>query len=458
MLNFGTRYSRSKENIKHAHAFSALSTFIRSLDLYRTYDCFQVNTHESTELKRTNLKNLNSYTRNRSLVWVMQASARITSRLASTVGIEASKNVAPKVKKIYNRAFIDSIRVKFYGGRGGNGCISMLSLFANEFAGPDGGNGGNGGHIVLRANSMVKSLNNVAHVYRGKPGIKGMSKNLYGANAEHTFVDVPVGTLVLPAKPKELGDHEYDPDKSDIIAELDVEGSMFIAARGGAGGKGNAYYLSNTNRHPRIAEAGAFGDENTYELRIKVYAHVGLIGLPNAGKSTLLKTLTGAQVRIGDYAFTTLHPQVGVVEFEDFSQMAISDLPGLIEDSHKNRGLGLQFLRSLQRCACLLYVVDMSATNPVQQFETLIGELEAHKEGMSERPHLVLGNKIDHPAAQANTETFKRHLESTRPGTKLLFASSQSGDGLEQLREELKRLHDEYQAKNADEIDQRLTW
>uniref|UniRef100_A0A6G1SGV2 GTP-binding protein 5 n=1 Tax=Aceria tosichella TaxID=561515 RepID=A0A6G1SGV2_9ACAR len=375
----------------------------------------------------------------------MQASLRIASRLAP-------------VKKKYNRAFIDSVRVKFTGGRGGDGCISMLSLFANEFAGPDGGNGGNGGHVVLRANGMVKSLNNVAHTYRGKPGIRGKGKDLHGANGEHTFVEVPVGTLVLPAKPKDLGDHEYDPDKSEIIAELDVEGSMFIAARGGAGGKGNAHYLSNKNRHPRIAEAGACGDENVYQLRIKVYAHVGLIGLPNAGKSTLLRTLTGAQVKVGDYAFTTLHPQVGVIEFDDYSQVAISDLPGLIEDSHKNRGLGLQFLRSLERCACLLYVIDMSATDPIQQFETLIGELEAHKAGMSGRPHLILGNKIDHEQAQANLESFERHLGSTRPNSKLIFASSKRGDGLELLRLEIKRLHEEYQAKNSDDIDLSLTW
>jgi GTP-binding protein len=362
------------------------------------------------------------------------------------------------IKKKYNRAFVDSTRVKFYGGRGGDGCISMLSLFANEFAGPDGGNGGNGGHIVLRANRTIKSLNHLDRVYRGKAGVKGMGKNLDGASGEHTFVEVPVGTLVLPAKPKELGDHEYDPEKSDIIAELDVDGSMFIAARGGAGGKGNAFYLSNKNRHPRIAEAGALGEENVYELRMKVYAHVGLIGLPNVGKSTLLKTLTGAQVKIGDYAFTTLHPQVGIVQFDDYTQVAISDLPGLIEDSHKNRGLGLQFLRSLQRCACLLYVIDVSSPDPIGQLRTLIDELEAHKKGMSDRPHLILGNKIDQPGAAENMGRLRRFVETERPQSRLIFGSSRRGDGLEPLRAELKRLHDEYQAKNADEIDQALTW
>lgn len=358
----------------------------------------------------------------------------------------------------YNRRFIDSVRVKFLGGKGGDGCISMLHLFANEFAGPSGGNGGNGGHVVLRANHLIKSLNSVDHFYQGKPGVRGMGKNLYGASAEHTFVDVPVGTLVSVAKHKDLPEHEYDPDKSDIVAELDVEGSMFIAARGGAGGRGNATYLSNKNRHPNIAEAGASGEVNTYELRIRVYAHVGLIGLPNAGKSSLLKTLTGAKVKIGDYAFTTIHPQVGVIQYDDFTQVAISDLPGLIEDSHKNRGLGLQFLRSLERCACLLYVIDVTSEDPVKQFETLVHELDSHKSGMSERPHLVVGNKSDHPIAAAGMKQLKEYFETKRPKSRLLFTSSQQGDGLALLRSELKRLHDEYQLQNADDIDQSLKW
>lgn len=354
--------------------------------------------------------------------------------------------------------FVNSLQVKFRGGNGADGCISMLSEFANEFAGPDGGNGGNGGHVVLRAHHQVKSLNKLARYYQGAPGVRGMGKNLYGANAPHTFVPVPVGTLVLPAKPKHLAEHEHDPDKSDIIAELDAHGSMFIAARGGAGGRGNASYLSNTNRHPRVAQAGARGEENCYELRMKIYAHIGLIGLPNAGKSTLLRTLTRAQVKIADYSFTTLHPQVGVIEFvNDYTQVAISDLPGLIEDSHKNRGLGVGFLRSLRRCASLLYVIDLS-NEPIKQFETLVRELELHKQGTSERPHVVLANKIDHPEAERNSVEFSQYLSNRRPNTRMIVGSALRGDGLEELRSELRRLHDEYQAKHSDMLEHSLTW
>ena len=372
---------------------------------------------------------------------------------------QLERNNAPKSTPAMSKAFIDCQWVKFEGGRGGDGCISMLHLFANEFAGPDGGNGGNGGHIVLRANKEIKSLNNISRQYRGKPGVRGMSKNLYGANGEHLFVDVPINTIVIPAKPKELRGYEVeDPDKSDIIADLDVHGAMFIAARGGAGGRGNATFLTNENRHPRIAEAGAKGEQNTYELRLKVYAHVGLIGVPNAGKSTLLRTLTGAQVKVGEYAFTTLHPQVGTIHYDDFVQVAISDLPGLIHESHLNRGMGAQFLTSLQRCACLMYVIDLSANDPVGQFETLVRETELHRKGMSERPHLVFGNKTDTQQGRDNADMFARFLASSRPETKLVLGSAQGGEGLEELRKELRLLHDNYQAKNADNIDEPLTW
>lgn len=156
------------------------------------------------------------------------------------------------------------IRVSFRGGKGGNGCISMLSIFANEFAGPDGGNGGNGGHVVLKANDKIKSLDKVKASYRASEGITGRGKNKYGHNGKHLFIDVPVGTIV--SKPKDL--KEKDSTQSDVVAHLDEHGCLFIAARGGAGGRGNASYLTNSNRHPRIAEAGAKGEFNIYFLRV----------------------------------------------------------------------------------------------------------------------------------------------------------------------------------------------
>ena len=360
--------------------------------------------------------------------------SRVVASAAAAKIAQQNNVVANRAKPLRLSRFVDSVQVKFKGGNGGDGCVSMLSVFANEFAGPDGGNGGNGGHVVLRADERVQSLNNISRYYSGKPGVRGMGKTMHGANAKHTIVPVPIGTLVLPSKPKELGEHEYDPNKSDIIAELDTEGSMFIASRGGSGGRGNAEFLSNRNRHPNIAEAGARGEENCYELRLNTFADVGLIGLPNSGKSTLMSTLTNAQVKIGDYAFTTLHPQVGVFEFDDHVQVAISDLPGLIEESHKNRGLGLRFLRSVQRCACFLYVIDLSDTNPIGQFEILVSELELFKKNMSFRPHLVLANKIDLKQSRQRLEEFRNYLSVKRPDTRVIAGSSLTGIGLEELR------------------------
>lgn len=368
----------------------------------------------------------------------------------------ACRATADKTATGFSR-FVDALRVQFQGGQGGDGCISMLHVFGNEFCGPDGGNGGCGGHVVLRADRKVKSFGHLSKTYRGLAGVRGMGKNLFGANGAHTFVEVPIGTIVTPVRPKELAEHEFDPEKSDIIAELDQHGSLFIAARGGAGGRGNATYLSNTNRHPRVAEAGAAGELNTYELRMKLYAHIGLIGLPNAGKSTLLKTLTRAHVRIGDYAFTTLHPQVGTIEYDDYTQIAISDLPGLIEDSHKNRGLGIKFLRHVQRCACLLYVIDLT-NEPIQQLQTLWNELELYKRGLSSQAHMILANKIDHPEASANVTSFIDFVSKERPETKVLVTSSLRGDNLEDLRLDLRRMYDEYQTKFEDEPDAGLVW
>lgn len=374
--------------------------------------------------------------------------------MTSRVLVNATAKVA-KPERLSK--FVDTIRVQFQGGPGGNGCISMLSLFANEFAGPDGGNGGCGGHVVLRANKQIKSFNHVKSRYRGLSGLPGKGKNIFGLNAEHMFIDVPVGTLVTPAGPKDLAYHEIDPDKSDIIADLDREGSMFIAARGGAGGRGNHSFLTNANRHPRVAEAGAMGETNTYDLRMRMYAHIALVGLPNVGKSTLLKTLTNANVKIGNYFFTTRHPQVGVLEYDDFTQIAISDLPGLIEDSNKNRGLGVRFLRSVERCVCLLYVVDMS-TDPATQLEKLFMELELHKRGLSERPHMIFGNKMDDPISVTNVEPLKEYLASRRPNTTLVLGSSLYGGHLEKLRSEFKSMYEIYKAKHDDELEDALIW
>lgn len=360
--------------------------------------------------------------------------------------------------------FIDSIKVRFRGGRGGDGCVSMMHLFANEWAGPDGGNGGNGGHVVLRASRQVKSLARINPNYQGHPGARAHGKNLFGRSAEHTFVEVPVGTTVIQARPKHIAPHEWADERSresKIVAVLDVEGSMFVAARGGAGGRGNASYLTNLNRHPQLAEKGAEGDCNEYELFMRLYAHLGMIGMPNAGKSSLLTALTGAQVKIGDYAFTTLHPQVGVIEYDeqDYAQVAISDLPGLIEDSHLNRGLGVSFLRSLHRCAAFMYVLDLAA-DPIGQWKTLVHELESYKRGThSSRAHLIVANKSDLVGTDKPYEELLAYLALEHPrAPRPVAVSAKTGAGLAELRKSIRQIHDEYVALNADEPETALVW
>lgn len=311
--------------------------------------------------------------------------------------------------------------------------------------------------MVLRANKKIKSLNALSRYYKADDGEIGLPKCMFGRDAEHKFIDVPIHTMVCEPINPNLQEHEVDPDKSEVVAILDQEGSLFIAARGGNGGRGNATYLSDKCRHPRVAQLGAMGEEKTYEIRVKVYAHVAIIGMPNAGKSTFLRTFTNANVKVGEYHFTTLYPQVGVIQYDDFKQVAISDLPGLIEDSHKNRGLGLRFLRHAQRCACLMFLIDLT-DDPVRQLEILFRELEEFRPGMSRRPHIIVGNKIDNPKSKENIKEFREYLAKERPNSSVYLISAQRGDNLEQIREAIRELYDEYESSNADGFEEGLVW
>lgn len=392
---------------------------------------------------------------NNMMAYSIRGSTKILARAMSQVyNIPIEKVLKPRDGK-----FIDSLRIKFEGGKGGDGCISMLHEWCREFGGPDGGNGGNGGHIVLRADSKTKSLNGLAAKYKGLPGSSGKGKNLYGKNADHTFVNVPIGTLVCkPHYLRTLPDDQYEPEESEVVAELDEQDSMFIAARGGAGGRGNHSYWSDKNRHPRVAQSGALGDINEYDIRIRVYAHFGLIGFPNAGKSSLLKSLTNANAKIGDYCFTTKFPQVGVLIYEnDYSQVAISDLPGLIFESSKNRGLGVRFLRHAQKCACLIYVIDLS-TNPIEQMTVLTNEIEQFRKGMSRRPHIIVGNKIDHPLSIKNMAAFEKFLENEWQRSRFIPVSCSRGNNLELLRQQIRVIYDSYRDKLNDGLDSSLSW
>ncbi|KAK5645664.1 hypothetical protein RI129_004128 [Pyrocoelia pectoralis] len=311
------------------------------------------------------------------------------------------------------------------GGKGGDGCISFLHLWSNENAGPDGGDGGNGGHVILRASNNVKDLSLLSSVLKADNGEKGYNKDCHGKSADHCIVDVPIGTVIKDSEEKVVGD-------------LGDEGLMFIAARGGAGGKGNHFFISDTEQAPKISEYGAEGEDIPYTLEMRSMAHLGLIGFPNAGKSTLLRAISRARPKVAPYPFTTLKPYVGMVQYDDYEQVAVADLPGLIPDSHKNRGLGIQFLQHAERCMGLLYILDVSLDTPWEYLDTLQFEISQFNENLLNRPQLIIANKMDLPNAIENLEILKN-----RTKLPVIAISAKLGSNIKELLHTIRIIYDE---------------
>ena len=343
-----------------------------------------------------------------------------------------------KSKSFYDRKkhFVDYKEVECKAGNGGDGMICFLRLWCNPMAGPSGGDGGHGGHIIFEADQRIKCLSNVESILRAESGEKGMSKDMTGKNGEHLIIKVPVGTLVK------------DKRTSRLVADLDVNESKFLAARGGQGGKGNHYFLDNKNRHPGVAEMGAIGESKRWVLELKSMAHSGLVGFPNAGKSTLLRAISRAKPKVANYPFTTLNPMVGIVEYDDYEQLAVADLPGIIPGAHLNQGLGISFLRHIERCICLFYVIDMSVEHPFQQLESLMSELEHYRKGLSRRPHAIVANKMDSPSAEIRLQYFKECLGETE--FRVIPISAKYGSNLTELLKYFRELYDLYNNPNND--------
>ncbi|ODN05317.1 Mitochondrial ribosome-associated GTPase 2 [Orchesella cincta] len=331
--------------------------------------------------------------------------------------------------------FVDRRRVTVQGGKGGDGCVAFTKLWANEFAGPDGGDGGNGGHVMFKASFDVKSLALLTPTIKGHPGENGGGSNCHGKNGEHLVVDVPLGTMFK------------DDETGEVIADLmSPEASVFIAARGGSGGRGNKFFATPGNQSPEIAEFGAEGETIKYIVEMATIAQFGLVGYPNAGKSTLLRAITRARPKVASYPFTTLRPHVGMVFYDDLEQIAVADIPGVIEDAHRNRGLGIQFLRHIQRCVCLLYVIDLSTSNPTpfEILETLKEEIRHYDATMLNRPSMIVANKLDLPEAKANFQDFKSSVGDSMP---IIPVSAKFGFNLKDLLIELRKIYDTKQAK-----------
>ena len=302
--------------------------------------------------------------------------------------------------------FVDRVRITVSGGRGGDGCVSFRREKFVPKGGPDGGDGGAGGDVILRATFGEQSLvdRRFQPLWRGANGSHGRGKRQHGACADPRVILVPVGTLVR------------DGESGEMLADLAEDGQEYTAARGGAAGRGNPRFASARCRVPRGATPGAPGQEFDLDLELKTVADVGLVGYPNAGKSTLLRALSAARPKTAAYPFTTRHPIVGVVEFDDFFRYTVADVPGLIDGAHANVGLGHEFLRHIERCRILVFVLDTAGVDqrqPENDLAALFRELELHQQGLTARPAVVVANKMDMPAAGEGLAALKQHTDLT---------------------------------------------
>jgi len=314
--------------------------------------------------------------------------------------------------------FIDQIRIYAKAGDGGAGCCSFRREKYVPRGGPDGGDGGKGGDVVLYADEHTSSLISLFYepFLRSKGGGNGQGKSKCGHGAPSKTVRVPLGTIVyrLSPIPNDGGDllcsgRETRPAKLDTIADLSKRGQKFILCKGGSGGRGNTHFKSATNRVPRQYTQGYPGEEGWFILELRTIAFAGLVGYPNAGKSTLLACVSSAHPKIASYPFTTLHPSVGVVTLPDYRQITVADIPGLIEGAHSNKGLGHAFLRHILRCKVLLFVIDMAGSdgrNPLKDFCILRREIDLYDPLLATKPSAVIANKMDLPGADINLKIF----------------------------------------------------
>ena len=281
--------------------------------------------------------------------------------------------------------FIDEIEIYVKAGDGGQGIVHFLHEKYREFGGPDGGDGGRGGDVYLKANSGIQTLGHLLKrtKYKAENGDPGKSKNQSGSDGNDLIIQLPQGTVV------------EDTDTGEILGDLTGADSVFLVARGGKGGLGNQHFASSINQSPRYAKPGLPGEEKYLRLNLKLIADAGLIGLPNAGKSTLLDAVSRSHPQIADYAFTTLTPNLGVVEGENERRLIIADIPGIIEGAHMGAGLGLSFLRHIERVRVIIYVLDINSMDPVADLRMLQSELASYSDELMERPVLVLLNKMD---------------------------------------------------------------
>jgi len=365
--------------------------------------------------------------------------------------------------------FIDEIKVYARAGHGGKGCVAFHRETFVPKGGPSGGNGGRGGNVILQADHDLNNL--IAQYYQpnliAEDGVFGMGKGMDGRAGKDRIIKVPCGTLVWklsgsgPSVPPGGGDDDgatetkpafklgssqrpvirsasgaravefdlgtetepaiareggHDSDKGELLVDLTEHGQQFVLCGGGRGGLGNRNFATARHQTPRFAQPGEAGGEGEFLLELRIIADVGLVGYPNAGKSTVLSAISAARPKIAPYPFTTLHPQIGIVEYPDYHRLTVCDVPGLIEGAHRNVGLGHAFLRHIQRCKILILLLDMAGSDgrtPWDDYKQLLAELELFDAALVKKPRFVVANKMDEPAAEKNLKSFKRRIRKT---------------------------------------------
>jgi GTP-binding protein len=317
--------------------------------------------------------------------------------------------------------FLDEAKIWVKAGDGGDGVIAFRREKFIEFGGPDGGNGGRGGNVIAEAVAGLNTLIDFRYAqhFKARKGGNGAGSDRTGAASDEVVLKLPVGTQI------------FADDRETMIADLDKLGKRVVLARGGDGGFGNANYKTSTNRAPRRADKGWPGEERWLWLRLKLIADAGLVGLPNAGKSTFLAAVSAARPKIADYPFTTLHPQLGVVRLNATEEFVLADLPGLIEGAAEGAGLGTRFLGHVERCKVLLHLVDGSAADPASAYRTIRRELAEYGHGLEDRPELVALNKADAMTPQARTARVKALARAA--GKPIMLISGASGEGVPEL-------------------------
>jgi len=326
--------------------------------------------------------------------------------------------------------FIDEAVVYVRAGAGGHGCVSFRRERYVPRGGPDGGDGGKGGDVILVADPSVDTLQDFTYRRQlvARNGHPGQGKNKTGAGGEDLVVPVPVGTIIC------------DADTGLLLRDLDSPEAQVCVGRGGKGGRGNKHFATSTNRAPREAEDGEPGQERTLRLELKLLADVGLVGLPNAGKSTLISRISQARPRIAGYPFTTRYPCLGIVDVGNYRRLVVADIPGLIEGAHEGHGLGIEFLRHIERTRVLLHVLDAGGVDgvpPLDAYRTLRGELSLYGHALSERPHVVAANKVDLPEAREAVAELRAAIPA-----EVFPISAATGEGIPALLVALVRAID----------------